>query len=130
MSLTAIMTAVFDHIENGGLSVPVFFNNVESATNEPPSGDHIVPYVLPSSTRTIGLNDLDQEIGLIQVSVYVEKGKGELVASRIVDEVIALFPRNLQLTGLRIDRTPSADIAFFEGAWYITPVTIEYQNVC
>lgn len=131
MSLTTIMTSVYDRIKAATWSVPVFYNNIEydGPTESPPTGNHLLPYVLPSRPRTIGLNSLSQEIGLIQFNIMVEKGKGEIVSARIVDEILAVFPRNLQLDGLRIDRAPGADVAFYKGAWYITPVTIEYQNL-
>lgn len=126
MALSTIKTSVFDRlIATGGL-LPLFFDNVEA---DAPDENHLRPFVLPGTAATLGLNDLSQESGLIQVSVYVKKGQGDIVSSDTAALILDAFPRNLSLTGLRIDVVGSIAPSFFDGAWQITPVTIPYQNL-
>ena len=131
MSLTAIKTAVFDRlIAEAGLPA-LYFNNVESASLPlPPVSNHLRPFVLPSDTRTIGVRTLNQEIGLIQVSIFVGKGQGEIVSSNIASQILDLFPRNLDLVACRIDSIGSIAPSFYDQGWHITPVSIPYQNLC
>lgn len=126
MSLKVITNSVFEHLTNVGGLPAIFFSNTN---DQPPAGEHIRPKILPNSTRTIGTADLDQEVGLIQISVYVKKGKGDERAAEIADAILAAFPRNLELTGLRIDLAGSAAGSFLVDGWQVTPTTIPYQNL-
>ncbi len=131
MSLSAIKTAVFDRLISAAGLPTLYFDNVENTANPlPPTANHLRPFVLPSATNTIDLVDLDQEVGVIQVSIYVGKGQGEIVSTDLAATILALFPRNLNLTELRIDDAGSIAPPFYDGGWYITPVTIPYQNLC
>ncbi len=131
MSLSAIKAAVYDRLIADGSLPPLYFDNVESSTLPlPPVANHLRPFVLPSATNTIDLVDLDQEVGIIQVSIYVGKGQGEIVSTDIASTILALFARPLNLTELRIDDAGSIAPPFYDGGWYITPVTIPYQNLC
>ena len=127
MSLSAIKIAVFDRLEAAPGLLPLFFDNVDLGV---PSGGHLRPYIIPATTKTLGLIDLGQEIGLIQVSVFIKKGKGDIVAADAGQLVLDLFPRNLELPALRIDSFGSMSAPFYDGAWQITPVTIPYQKIC
>lgn len=129
MTLEVIVNSVMQHLDSGGLSVPVFYDNVALEGDDPPNTDHYRAYVLPSSTATLGLFSLSQEIGIIQVSVFVKKDTGSVIRAQLADDIIALFPRNLQLTGLRIDRAGSVAPSLLDGAWSIAPVSITYQNL-
>ena len=83
-----------------------------------------------ASELLLGVTTLNQEVGIIQASVYVEKGVGEIVPADIAQEFLDLFPRNLQLTNLRIDKIGTIAAPFYDDAWHVTPVTIQYQNLC
>ena len=131
MSLSAIKTAVFDRLIAEGSLPALYFNNVEDTTQPlPPVSNHLRPFVLPSDTRTIGVRTLNQEVGLIQVNVFVGKGQGEITSSDIASQILDLFPRNLDLVACRIDDIGSIAPSFFDRGWYITPVSIPYQNIC
>ena len=121
MSLSAIKDAVFDRLVAAPGLLPLFFDNLQAPA---PTGDHLRPYILPSTTRTLGLVDLGQEVGTIQVSVFVQKGKGDIVAADAGQLILDLFPRNLDLTALRIDSFGTISAPFYDGNWQITPVSI------
>lgn len=126
MSLAIIKQSVFAYLDGLAGLPPLYFDNIES---EPPPGDHLRPFVLPANTSTIGIKTLNQEIGVIQVSVYTEKGKGEIIPANYAQLILDAFPRNTKLTGLRIDQAGSIAPAFYDGAWHITPVSVPYQNL-
>lgn len=126
MSLKIITNSVFEHLTSIGGLPDIFYSNSKSA---PPTGEHIRPKILPNNTLSIGVDDLDQEIGLIQISVYVKKGDGDENSAEIADAILAAFPRNLELTGLRIDLAGSVASSFLVEGWQVTPTTIPYQNL-
>lgn len=142
MSLSDIKESFYDALEAATIGdtatpdYPVYLpNTTDSRLPEAPESNHLRPFVLPSETRTIGLATLDQEVGTLQVSIFIAKGKNDLAASDIAKKVLALFPRNtvLSLSGspvARIDETGSIARSFFDEGWQITPVSIPYQNLC
>jgi len=64
-----------------------------------------------------------------QVNVYTPKGTGQLAGVRIAEEILAAFPRNTSLSGVRIDTVGSISPAFTSDGWYVVPVTFQYQNL-
>ena len=128
--LSTIKTSFFDKLETDvalwPTPLPIYYNNVDTTL---PSTTHLRPSVLPAPTDTIGVNTLGQEKGIFQVSVYVKKGVGQLAAIEIAEDLITLFPRNLELTGVRLDKYGSIAPSFFSDGWQVTPVSFEYQQV-
>lgn len=110
-------------------------NTEDSRLPSPAKSNHFRLFVLPSETRTVGVREIDQEVGFLQVSIFIEKGSNDLDGSDLAQEVLSLFPRNTELTlagntVARIDEAGSVNASFFENAFQITPVTIPYQNIC
>jgi hypothetical protein len=128
MSVDVILSSLYNHLQ--GLSFPA--GVVIHGMNAPgplPTSSFISPKVLPATTAALALATTNQERGLLQVNIYTKKGSGELEAAAIAKAVIDGFPRNLQLTGVRIDEQGYPSASFFDGSWMITPVTIPYQNI-
>lgn len=125
MALDKIKIALFNRLESLGGLPPIYYTNVGGE----PTGNHIIPTVLPARTNSIGLREVNQEIGIFQVSIVIAKGQGQLLSSQIAELIINGFPRNLDLTDVRIDRRGSVAPSFFDGNWEITPVSIDYQHI-
>lgn len=128
MSLNTIKLALFSRLESLVLpaGVSVFYPNIGTII---PTYNFIRPDVLPASTAPVDLVSSDRETGLFQVSIYVKKGLGEIVSADIAQVILTGFPRNLALTGVRIDRPGSVGPSFYDGNWQVTPVTIPYSNI-
>lgn len=126
MALSSIQIALFTHLEAVVGLPKIFYPNGQDVA---PTTDYISPYVLPANTDTIGIRTTDQEIGVFQVSIYIEKGKGQVEASRVAELILANFARNLNLTDVRIDKRGSIAPAFYDGKYQVTPVSIPYQHI-
>lgn len=128
MSLSNIKIALFAQLASLTLptGVSIYYPNINTTL---PSNNFVRPEVIPGATAPLDLVNSNQESGLFQVSIYVKKGLGELVASGIAQTILDGFPRNLALIGVRIDRPGSIGPSFFDGNWQVTPVTIPYQNI-
>lgn len=128
MSLSTIKALLFARLESLVLpaGVTVFYPNIGTTM---PLYNFVSPAVLPATTAPIDLVNSDRETGLLQVSVYVKKGLGEIVSADIAQVILTGFPRNLALSGVRIDRPGSIGPSFYDGNWQVTPVTIPYQNI-
>lgn len=126
MALSSIQIALFTQLETIGGLPAIFYPNVDDTA---PTTDYISPFVLPANTNSIGIRTTDQEIGVLQVSIYIEKGKGQIEASRVAGLILANFPRNLNLTDVRIDLPGSIGPVFYEGKYQVTPVSIPYQHI-
>jgi len=125
MSLVDIQKDVFDRIII--LNMLTYFPNVE-----PPvlvQDDHLRVDVLPNNTDSIGINDFDMEKGIIQVNVFTKQGTGTIKAAQTAQQLLDLFPRNTQLTSCRFDKTGTINTSFLDGSWWVTPVTLQYQNL-
>lgn len=126
MALEQIKTSIFTRLE-GLVGLPtIYYPNTGGTV---PTTDYIRPDVLPADTAPYDLNHTDIEGGIFQVSIFIEKGKGELEAARVAQILLDGFTRNLQLTSVRFNRSGSVAASFFDGAWQVTPVTFTYQNI-
>jgi hypothetical protein len=125
MALNDIKISLLDRLKSlVGLPV-IYYPNVGAST---PTDEHIVPHVLPSDTMPVGLRTTDKESGIFQVSIFVEKGSGEILALDYAKTILEGFPRNLQLDNVCIDRSGSIGPSFYDANWQITPVSIRYRN--
>lgn len=122
--LSEIKQSLFDRLE-ANTAYPIYYKNVGGE----PTAAHIRPFVIASNTHTIGLNDLGQEKGIFQINCYVKKKNGQLEGTEMAEEMLAIFPRNTELTGVRIDEYGSIGPTFFNDGWQITPVIFKYQNL-
>lgn len=126
MSVADITNDVNDRLASAPGLPPLFFDNIDA---DVPAGEHLRPYILPANTESLGLTELDQEQGVIQVSVFVPKGVGTIQPAETAKEILDLFPRNLELPSLRIDAAGSVAPPLYREGWYVTPVTIPYQQL-
>lgn len=128
MALNTIKRKLFDRLESLTLpaGVVILYPNIGANT---PDTSHLVPFVIPNNTQAVDLVSTDRELGLFQVSVYVKQGVGELLSVDIAQVIIDGFPRNLDLDGVRIDKSGSIGPSISDGGWSVTPVTISYFNI-
>jgi len=52
-----------------------------------------------------------------------------MAAIEIAEDLMTIFPRNLELNGVRLDKYGSIAPSFFSDSWSVTPVSFEYQQV-
>lgn len=123
--LSEIKTSLFTQLE-ANTALPIYYDNVDS---DVPTSTHLRPFVLPATTDTIGTNDLGKEQGLLQVNVYTLKGSGQLDGVVIAEAMIAIFPRSLALTGVRIDEYGSIGPSLLVDSWQVTPVSFPYYSL-
>lgn len=134
MSLETIQKAIFGRLDGSALP-PRWYPNRSGigAGQTQPDGTHLRVDILPAITDSIGLTALDQHRGVLQVKAMIKPDTGSVPAARIVEQVLALFPRNTELRqdGLRIrfDRSGYPGPSMQDGAWYATPVTIPYNVI-
>lgn len=128
MSLNTIIPSLYDHLTALVLPHGAVIRG-KNTEGDLPTTPFVVPSVMPATTTPIGLRTTDKERGLMQASVFTKKNTGEIKAADIAQAIVDGFPRNLQLTGVRIDEAGSIAPSFFDDSWMITPVTIPYQNI-
>jgi len=129
VALNTIKRKLFTQLETLTLpsGVTIHYPNVNSTV---PTDSHLVPTVLPNTTRPVGIVSTDREAGLLQVTVYIKVGTGELLSSDIAQVILDGFARNLDLDGVRIDASGSIGPSFSnDGGWNVTPISIPYINI-
>ncbi len=126
MALEEIKTSIFDKLESLAGLPAIHYPNVDATI---PTDEYIRPDVLPADTDPLGIVTTDRETGVFQVSIFIPKGQGELEAAKVAQKLLDGFPRNLQLTGVRFDRSGSIGPPLFEGKWQMTPVSFTYINI-
>jgi hypothetical protein len=127
MNLADFKASVFSLLENASGLLPVYFPNLKQQPE--PNEAHLKVFVLPANTETLGLSTLEQQKGIVQVSVCYPLGISDIKATQTAEAVLLLFPRGLALGGARIDKKGSISTSFESGAWYVTPVSIPYNSI-
>ena len=128
MALSDIKRALYTQLASiVGLPV-IHYPNIDGSDSVSDE-TFIVPSVLPATTTPVDLVATDNEIGIFQVLIYVKKGVGELAASDIGQLILDGFPRNLNLSDVRINRIGTINTDYFDGSRQVTPVSITYQNI-
>jgi hypothetical protein len=130
MNYENILKALFAYLDGVAGLPAIYWPNVSETT---PSGDHLVAWVLPAESDTIGLASLNMANGLLQIDVKIKATKGQIKAAVIVDDVIAAFPRGTELTEgvtkVRIDKAASVSQGIQDGAWYTVPIRIPFYSI-
>lgn len=126
--LVDIKTAFYTQLKTLVGLPAIRYPDIESSLD--PLEEYIVPFVIPNTTQAEGIKETDRELGILQVSIYTRKGKGELYADRFAQIVLDGFKRNSNFDSFRIDETGTINPAFFDGAFKVTPVSIPYYNFC
>ena len=122
----ALDTHLFDyHAANGGFSIAWQNTQTDEYSNET-----VRPSFLPGDTVQAGMGatGLDVTNGIYQLDIYTEKGEGR---SQIIDIIADLYKRGQTLTQgsakIRL-RGPSIGASRYEGNWFITPITVNWQT--
>ena len=123
---TALDTHLFDyHAASAGFEIA--WNNAQT---DEYSNETVRPTFLPGDTVQAGMGatGLDVTNGLYQIDIFTKKGEGR---SQIIDIIADLYKRGQTLTSgsakVRL-RGPSIGAARYEGDWFITPITINWQT--
>ena len=133
MTVFLDITAALDGHLNTMTSVPpVAWENI---TYEPVVGTlYLRPTLLFGNTEIATIGDTtstDQNIGIYQVDVFAEAGKGKNAAIVQADLVADRFKRGTEITynGLtvRVKNVSMAQPVTVDG-WYQVPVEIEYES--
>tara|TARA_R110000824_G_scaffold96537_4_gene231128 strand:+ start:5322 stop:5735 length:414 start_codon:yes stop_codon:yes gene_type:complete len=124
-----ISSALDGHM-NGITSYPIAWEN--TVYTPIIGGNYFRPSILPASTEQAGLGSagLDEHIGIYQVDVYTEAGKGRRGAEFNADAVADHFKRGTSLTynGVVVrlgDTSRSAGI--IDGDRFVISVSINYS---
>lgn len=111
-------------------ALPVAWENV--AFTPPASGAYLRAFVMPADSDSLDLQGVHTvRRGVWQVSIVTRGVVGTGLASTIEDELVALFPNNLQLTSGTFKvfvRTPMSAASVIQGDTEITvPVSCSYR---
>lgn len=124
-----LLNAIFAHISGSGLS-PVYWPNISSSV---PTGNHYRVDILPAATQSIGINNLDRNTGIIQITVYTQDGIGSIIPSRMVDSALSAVPRFTSIPSdsgeIRFDASGSVAPAVTANGWYSVPISFEYSLI-
>jgi hypothetical protein len=126
MSFSNILSQVFARLEAATTLPDILYPNIEAPEQ---TANHLRVAIIPAGVDPVGISSGNQELGIIQVSVYCTQGTGAIVPALIAAAVLSLFPRNLALSGVRIDKPGTVNPGFLDGAWYVLPVSIHYQSI-
>ena len=91
--------------------------------------EYVRPTFLPGDTAQSGMGStgLDETNGIYQIDIFTKKGAGR---SQIFDIIADLYKRGQTLTSgsanVRL-RGPSIGASRYEGDWFITPITVNWQ---
>ena len=123
--------AIFDHI-SGATGIPdVYYPNVSKDTH---ADEHIIVSIIPNETLSVGVSELNQARGIINIVIKTKESIGTIRANQIADDLLSLFVRNTTLTSggtkVRIDRAgwTNPPLGNIDG-WYVLPVTIPYNSI-
>lgn len=100
----------------------------------PAAGEtYLAAYLLPAATNAPTLEGTHRdEVGVFQVSVIAPANAGSGGASGIADEVAALYPHLLRLTGsqpVQVTAHPHVAAPIQDDTTFTVPVSIRYRSL-
>lgn len=112
-------------------NIQVAFQNVKFTHSE--GETYLQIYLLPASTRSNDLaGDLYSYIGVYQINIVVQAGKGIATARKIIDELIKLFPiyQVFELNNFKVQViTPMQEANSIQNSTSFTiPVSFQYRS--
>lgn len=112
-------------------AMPIAWEGVEF--DPPPVTGYLDVQLFRSATNRqfIGSADPHQRLGFLQVAVMVapgDDGAGVMRADRIADAIVAHFPCDLRLGGVRITARPNVAGGFPDGAWWRLPISVPFED--
>ena len=123
--LHEILSTLFGYLETIEELPPLYYPNREEL---PPSETHLRVDVIPDTNYGITYTSVS-ESGILQLNIYMKQDVGPVAPARIAADVLAAFPRNFSISGIRFDSHGSISRAFFDDPWYVTPVTLHYHFI-
>lgn len=126
MDFEAIALAILGRIEDAVGLLPYKPPNVSLGSTDL---DHLRVDIMFNRREPVGLLQTNITPGIIQVAVYSKRGSGTIQALAEGDKVLELFPRNLELGSLRIDRPGWISAGFEKDGWWITPISIPFRVI-
>lgn len=97
----------------------------------PPKGEpFIAAYVIPNGIIDVTVDGLRQrEIGIFQLNIYVEDGKGMRKGEEIARQLVSLFPIVPKMSnGIQIERTPQIRPYVKEKNYKVIPVEVFWRK--
>lgn len=132
---TKIMRALLDHMEEFATDLPISWPGV--AFTPPSDSNGPLPYLaitfIPNGAerRFIGSTDPHRFIGMLQVSVFWPKNKGEVAPRNVAGAVADHYPADMRLVNgsvtVRITNRPDVAPMLVEDARIQIPVSIEFE---
>lgn len=131
--LSTIEELLFSHVQAflEANNIVAAFPNVDF---NPPATSHLrIDHLPNSSTRlSLGANDVEEDLGILQITVVAVDDTGTAPASRLVEKVCDHFPASLILRkdGVSVHITKRPDVATpaKEDAHWTVPVSVSYQS--
>lgn len=128
------LEAMFKHVESLDI-LPAWFPNIEEDNegNRAPNYDHFRVFVLPvDADNNITLcGQKARYRWLLQISIYVRDGVGQIKAAQYVDQLrAATLPNQNILSGInefRIDGIGQTSPAIQADGWFIYPVRFSIE---
>ena len=128
MNQETLLTSIFTYISTITDLPDIFYPNTNQTTIP---DEYLQINVMPTKPNDIGLKEIKQNFGLIQISVVTRANVGEIKAAKIVDKILIAFKRNtiIPTSKIRIDDTPYASQGININDYYMIPITISYNKL-
>ena len=128
MNQEILLTSIFTYISTITDLPDIFYPNTNQTTIP---DEYLQINVMPTIPNDIGLKEIKQNFGLIQISVVTRANVGEIKAAKIVDKILEAFKRNtvIPTSKIRIDNTPYASQGMNIDSYYMIPITISYNKL-
>ena len=129
MSQKAILEAFLTHLGTMSNGIPIAWPGINFTP--PDSGYWLEAKHFPGDPENISWEAGSKNAyrGFCQVSVYTRPGSGEIGLSGLAEDVIAHFPKGLQLAGVRVRKRPHQSPSITNDGKTFIPVTIYYLGI-
>jgi hypothetical protein len=129
VSQKAILEALLTHLSTMSNGIPIAWPGVNFTP--PDSGFWLQPRHFPNETVNIawGNDSKNEYLGFLQVGVYGRPGQGIVGMSDLAEDVIAHFPKGLELAGVRVRKRPHQSPPVDDDDKMFIPVTIHYLGI-
>lgn len=124
---TSILEACLTRLEAFSYSPApqILWPNIQSTP--PANGLWIEPGYFPNEPRDDTWDSAcAEDRGFFQMLVGYRKGTGEIAASELADDLVAWFPKNTELGGVRVRKRPTRGPAYTDEDKAFIPITVYY----
>ena len=125
---TEFLTAAFEYVDGLGI-LPVYFPNVHQ---DQPEDSYIKAAVFSTPPERLGLCDgASRHLWILQLSVYVRDGVGQIIPAQYADLLRASFPFKTVITNggysfhTETQGTINSPVNTTEG-WYFIPLQFQF----